>query len=144
MCYYFILNNSECKITKNICKSYPFILPFCFFQVNKACGEQQGVIKYLCGEADGHRCLGPPSDGKHIYSIYHQRTCFQPKCRLCIARSGDAIEVNVGYGCHEHRHSDDVERRDGLGEQGRFVGIYGEEELRKECHQYHTYGHDGK
>ena len=47
---------------KNLSDLYLFILPFCFFEVNITCNQQQGIIHYLNRKADFNGGFQPHSD----------------------------------------------------------------------------------
>ena len=101
---------------KNLLYLYLFILPFCFFEVNIACYQQQGIVQNLNRKADFNRCFEPHSDENDVGTVNGNRDGFELQGCLCISCSGDTVEYDIGYRRNEHGAADDVYRRHGLGD----------------------------
>ena len=54
---------------ENLSYLYLFILPFCFFEVNIACGEQQRIVHDLNGKAPFNGSFQPHSDENDIRTV---------------------------------------------------------------------------
>ena len=57
------------QMYKNLLYLYLFILPFCFFEVNIACYQQQGIVQNLNRKADFNRCFEPHSDENDVGTV---------------------------------------------------------------------------
>ena len=85
------------QMYKNLLYLYLFILPFCFFEVNIACYQQQGIVQNLNRKADFNRCFEPHSDENDVGTVNGNRDGFEQQGCLRISCSGDAVEYDIGY-----------------------------------------------
>ena len=54
------------QMYKNLLYLYLFILPFCFFEINITCYQQQAIIHNLNRKANFDRCFQPHSDENDV------------------------------------------------------------------------------